>query len=366
MELLRLHLLNYRNHEALTLEFCSGINGISGPNGAGKTGILDAVHYLANCKSYFNGLDAPLMRHGSDFFTLRGIFSSEGREEEIVIHAPAQGKKTVKRNGKTYERLMDHIGLLQTVMIAPNDVELVWGGSEERRRFIDITLSQTNRHYLESLVRFRQSLDQRNALLKALKGKPADAVLFEAIEHRLVPAGSEVCQIRRDFFREFTPFFEMAYERISGGKERAGLEYVSDLENNDLQRLLDENRQKDCVLERTSRGPHRDDVVFTLNGYPLKRYGSQGQIKSFVLALKVAQYRYFFSKKQQKPILLLDDIYEKIDEGRAQSLMKLVSSGDFGQIIISDTHSERVRAHVNPGAIECRFYALDKEGGLII
>ncbi len=365
MELLRLHLLNYRNHEVLTLEFCPGVNGISGPNGAGKTGILDAVHYLANCKSYFNGMDAPLMRHGSDFFTLRGIYTTGSKEEEIVIHVPAQGKKTIKRNGKAYERVMDHIGLLQTVMIAPNDIELVWGGSEERRRFIDLTLSQALREYLEELVQYKQGLDQRNALLKALKGKPSDPVLFEAIEHRMVPAGNKIYQLRKDFFTQFTPYFESAYERISNGMEHASLHYVSDLESKEMQELLDEHRAKDVVMERSTRGPHRDDVLFTLNGHPLKRYGSQGQIKSFVLALKAAQFNYFVQQKGQKPILLLDDIYEKIDEDRAQALMQLVSSGDFGQILITDTHAERVKQHVNAPGLKTRFFTLDRNGNML-
>lgn len=365
MELQRLHLLNYRNHEALTLEFCPGINGITGPNGAGKTGILDAVHYLANCKSYFNGMDAPLLRHGSDFLTVRGIFRNEGQEEEIVCHVPAKGKKTIKRNGKPYERLMDHIGLMQTVMIAPNDVELVWSGSEERRRFIDLTISQAQRAYLDALVRYKQTLEQRNALLKAMKGNVADPLLFEAIEHRLIPAGEEMVRLRRAFMEEFIPHFETAYQAISGAQETAGLHYVSDLDSTGLKQLLDENRQKDAILERTTQGPHRDDIQFTLNGYPLKRYGSQGQIKSFVLALKAAQYRYFLLQKKQRPILLLDDVYEKIDEKRAGALMQLVSGGDFGQILITDTHAERVAGHLQKPGVSSRFYTLNREGNVI-
>jgi DNA replication and repair protein RecF len=365
MELQRLHLLNFRNHESLTLDFCSGVNGITGPNGAGKTSILDAVHYLANCKSYFNGIDAPLLRHDAAFFTLRGIFLLGDAQEEIVIHVPTQGKKTIKRNGKTYDRVMDHIGLLQTVMIAPNDVELVWGGSEDRRRFIDLTISQTHRPYLEALVQYKHGLEQRNALLKALKGKPADPILFEAIEHHLVQAGQKIHERRRAFFEEFQPYFQFAYARISGAQELAALQYQSDLEVHDLQRLLDANRHKDAILERTTKGTHRDDVLFTLNGHPLKRYGSQGQVKSFVLALKAAQYQYFLHQKGQRPVLLLDDVYEKIDEDRAQALMDLVSSGDFGQIIISDTHADRVEKHLSKTQVETQFYALNRSGSLL-
>ncbi|MEY3983700.1 MAG: hypothetical protein RL160_1259 [Bacteroidota bacterium] len=365
MELQRLHLINYRNHESLTLDFCSGVNGITGPNGAGKTSILDAVHYLANCKSYFNGIDAPLLRHHADFFTLRGIFTHGDTQEEIVIHVPSHGKKTIKRNGKTYDRIMDHIGLLQTVMIAPNDVELVWGGSEERRRFIDLTISQTHRDYLEALVQYKYGLEQRNALLKALKGRPADPLLFEAIEHRLAEAGRKIYVQRSAFFTELQPYFQFAYERISGAQELAGLQYQSDLAEKNLQDLYDEHRHRDVILERTTKGPHRDDVLFTLNSHPLKRFGSQGQVKSFVLALKAAQYQYFLQHKKQRPVLLLDDVYEKIDESRAQALMELVSSGDFGQIIISDTHADRLEKHLSQTQVGTQFYALAREGKLI-
>ncbi|MFN7301980.1 MAG: DNA replication/repair protein RecF [Bacteroidia bacterium] len=359
MYLSRLQILNFRNHEALNLELCRGINTFTGANGSGKTGILDAVYYLANCKSYFNQPDPQLIKHGSDQFSLKGIFNPDAgsdAEDEIICHYGGRGKKNVKRNGKVYERLIDHIGLIHAVLITPYDIELVLGLSEDRRRFVDQTLCQTNRNYLSDLMRYRHLQEQRNSLLKG-HGEP-DAVVLEALDHHMAAPADRIYQVRQQFTAALLPIFTEAYRELSLEREVPGLRYSSDLEKGTMASLLFANRSKDRVLQRTSEGPHRDDWVFELDGQPLRKYGSQGQIKTFVIALKLAQYRYFREVSGQTPLLLLDDIFEKIDASRAQALMHTVSDERFGQILITDTHRQRVEEHLAPVAIEQKHFSL--------
>jgi DNA replication and repair protein RecF len=344
MNLSRIDLLNFRNHEELSMEFSPGINSITGMNGAGKTAVLDAVYYLANCKSYFNILDAQIMQRDKDFFSVKGMFSHHEKTEEIVCHFSGKGRKTVKRNGKTYERLIDHLGLIQVVVITPYDIEMVLGISEDRRRFIDQTLCQTDRNYLAELMRYRNLHEQRNSLLKS--GPNPDPIVLESIDGRLAPSGNRLFEMRKAFCEQFIPVFRQAYLHFSGDAELPDIKYVSDLEKGNMDDLLFANRSRDLILQRTSSGPHRDDLSFLLNEQALKRYGSQGQIKSFVIALKLAQYHYFREKTGELPILLLDDIFEKIDARRAQDLMELVTGSGYGQIIITDTHRERVDLHL--------------------
>lgn len=359
MYLSRLQILNFRNHETLNLELCRGINTFTGSNGCGKTTILDAVYYLANCKSYFNQPDAQLIRHGSEEFSLKGVFPTEaggGEEDEIICHYAGRGKKHVRRNGKAYERLIDHIGLIHAVLISPNDIELVLGLSEDRRRFADQTLCQTDRNYLNDLMRYRHLQEQRNSLLKS-QGEP-DALVIEALDHHMAAPADRIFQTRRTFTEALLPLFAEAYRELCQEREVAGIRYSSDLEKGEMAALLYANRSKDRVLQRTSEGPHRDDWLFELDGQPLRKYGSQGQIKTFVIALKLAQYRYFREVSGKTPLLLLDDIFEKIDATRAQALMHAVSEEPFGQILITDTHRSRVEAHLAPVAAEQKHFNL--------
>jgi DNA replication and repair protein RecF len=359
MFLSRLQILNFRNHEALNLELCRGINTFTGANGCGKTTILDAVYYLANCKSYFNQPDPQLIRHGGDEFSLKGIFQSEtdsDAENEIICHYAGRGKKHVKRNGKVYERLVDHIGLIHTVLITPYDIELVLGLSEDRRRFADQTLCQTDRNYLSDLMRYRNLQEQRNSLLKA-QSEP-DAVVIEALDHHMSGPADRIFRARQAFTAAILPIFTEAYRALSLEREAPGLRFQSDLEKGEMATLLFANRSKDRVLQRTSEGPHRDDWSFLLNDQPLRKYGSQGQIKTFVIALKLAQYRYFRDTSGKTPLLLLDDIFEKIDATRAQALMHAVSGEGFGQILITDTHRQRVEEHLAPVASEQKHFSL--------
>lgn len=353
-----LQLFYFKNHEEQHLEFCDGINCITGPNGSGKTNILDAVYYLANTKSFFNGIDQQLIKHGQEFFSIHGFFENETTTEILVNFG--KGKKTLKKNGKVYSRLIDHIGIIQTVFITPYDISLILEGSEERRRFLDFTISQTDRPYLEQLSLYKKLLDQRNAFLKQADGRPVDPVLLETFDDRMAEAGQRIFEKRRAFIAEFTPYFQKFYGFLSGDAEQPALLYVSELHEKPLLDILYLNRYKDRVMQRTGSGTHKDDLEFLLSEYPLKKYGSQGQIKSYVIALKLAQYKYFLEKTGKKPILLLDDIFEKIDGNRAGKLMELVARDYFGQIIITDTHADRVKEHLEGLTVEKKYFALER------
>jgi DNA replication and repair protein RecF len=355
-----LQIFNFKNHAEQRFEFCSQINCITGKNGVGKTNLLDAVYYLANAKSFFNGIDAQIIRHGSEFFSLHGWFEMQEQEGEfdILVTFTDKGKKTMKKNGKTYARLLDHIGFIQTVFITPYDISLVLEGSEERRRFVDFTLCQTDREYLEVLAYYKKIQDQRNAFLKKMDGRIADPDILESYDARLIPAAEKIHKKRTSFINTFLPYFKEYYNFISDDQDSCALNYISELQENNFADLLMKYRERDRVLMRTGSGIHKDEFEFLLNGFPLKKYGSQGQIKSFVIALKLAQYRFFQDKTRHKAILLLDDIYEKIDATRAAKLMQLVASDFFGQIIITDTHEDRVKQHLDTVIAEKKYFSI--------
>lgn len=357
---MRLQVFDFKNHPEARFEFCPQINCITGPNGTGKTNLLDAVYYLANAKSFFNGIDGQLIRRGASFFSIHGWYGADTdmTEFDVLATFTDKGKKTLKKNDKTYPRLLDHIGLIQTVFITPYDIALVLEGSEERRRFVDFTLCQTDREYLEVLAFYKKIQDQRNAFLKKMDGRIADPDILESYDARLVPAANKIHKIRNEFMQIFLPYFQEFYSYLSAEKDTYSLHYISELHDHNFGDLLVQNRDRDRVLMRTGSGIHKDDFEFTLNGFPLKKYGSQGQIKSFVIALKLAQYRYFTDKTKHKPILLLDDIFEKIDATRAGKLMELVARDFFGQIIITDTHAERVQHHLETVNAEKKFFAI--------
>lgn len=357
MHLNRLQLFEFKNHQERNFEFCEGINCITGQNGTGKTNILDAIYYLSNAKSFFNGIDQQIIRHGQSFFSLHGWFSAEP-DFDIAVSFSDKGKKTIKKNEKVYQRILDHIGLIQTVFITPYDISLVLEGGEERRRFVDYTLCQTNREYLEALTFYKKIQEQRNAFLKKCEGRHVDPIILESFDVRIVPAANKVHACRQSFIAEFMPWFLEFYGYLSDTKEVVKLEYVSELNDNDYAGILTQNRDKDRVLMRTSSGVHKDDIELYLDGFALKKYGSQGQIKSFVIALKLAQYKYFLEKTQHKPILLLDDIFEKIDASRADKLMELVARDYFGQIVITDTHGDRVASHLQNVTAEKKFFSI--------
>jgi DNA replication and repair protein RecF len=358
MFLKRMQLFDFKNHTEKHFQFCEGINCITGLNGSGKTNILDAVYYLANTKSFFNGIDNQLIRHGREFFSIHGWFGMADQEIEILANFSHKGKKTVKKNNKVYQRLIDHIGQIQTVFITPYDISLVLEGSEERRRFMDFTLCQSNKEYLENLAYYKKIIDQRNAFLKRADGRTFDPDLLESYDVRLIPVANKICEWRQEFMSVFTPIFQEYYTFLCEDAETPLLQYNSELITEAFSDLLQKNLERDRILMRTSSGIHKDDLDFSLNDIPLKKYGSQGQIKSFVIAMKLAQYRYFLETTGTKPILLLDDIFEKIDAHRADKLMELVATDFFGQIMITDTHTDRVKEHLEGLEAEKAFFEI--------
>lgn len=343
MYLSKLQLFHFKNHSEQSLNFCNGINTITGANGIGKTNILDAVHYLANAKSYFNGIDSQIIQHNEAFFTIKGSF--EGETPSDILVQFESGKKTIKKNDKTYPRLLDHIGLIQTVFITPYDIELALGSSEDRRKFIDLSLCQIDKSYLHNLSTYKKSLDQRNALLKNMQGRMIDPDLIDSFDAKLVPAGLLIHARRKEFIHQFIGFFVPIYQRLSEGQETPFITYDSQLNDGNFADLLHNNQRIDTASQRTGIGIHKDDLIFGLGDFPLKKFGSQGQIKSFIIALKLAQYKYFQANTNTYPILLLDDIFEKIDENRAQRLIEMVGETGYGQILITDTHASRVETH---------------------
>ena len=348
MWLQKLSLLNFKNYSEAELNFIPSVNAFTGDNGAGKTNLLDAIHYLSLCKSYFNPIDGQQIKHDHEFFMVQGVFDKNETDEAISCGLKRGQKKQFKRNKKEYHRLADHIGLFPLVMISPNDISIIVEGSEERRRFIDNVISQTDNGYLDELISYNRNLQNRNALLRqiALRGK-YDPDLLDIYDEQLTASGNHLFNKRRDFMRAFVEIFNRHYIYLSAGAEAVEMHYESPLLTNNFADLLKQNLERDRILERTTTGIHKDDLIFTLGGMPLKKFGSQGQQKSFLIALKLAQYTFLQQEKGFKPLLLLDDIFDKLDENRTRKLMKMVSNEDFGQIFITDTSRTRIESIFN-------------------
>lgn len=343
MHLKKLNILNFKNYPEAEMQFSSHINCLVGNNGEGKTNVLDAIHYLSFCKSFFNPIDSQNILHEAPFFLIQGTYDLEGKDEEIYCGLKRNQKKQFKRNKKEYQRLADHIGLFPLVMVSPADSELITEGSESRRRFIDSVIAQYDKDYLDSLISYNKVLSHRNALLKQFSDSGRfDKDSLELWDMQLVGYGNKGHEKRSSFINQFIPIFQKYYELISGGREQVGIEYISHLNDTPFQEVLDKALARDRVMEYTTVGIHKDDLGFTLNGYPLKKYASQGQQKSFLIALKLAQFDFIKKLKHVTPILLLDDIYDKLDDLRVKQLMELVGSDNFGQLFVTDTHLTRL------------------------
>jgi len=342
MFLKRLSLINYKNFDSRTFEFDSKINCFVGPNGVGKTNALDAIYHLSFGKGYFNPVATQNIKHEEDFFVIDGDFEKLDREEKIVCSLKTGMKKIIKRNGKAYERLSDHIGLIPLVIISPADRDLIIEGSDTRRKFIDGVISQSDKNYLQTLIKYNKILVQRNSLLKYfVANNTFDASTLSVYDEQLHNYGSEIFKKRLEFVEAFIPIFKEQYANISGGKEKVTLSYASKLLEDDLLSLLAKNVEKDRILQYTSMGIHKDDLIFEITGHPIKKFGSQGQQKSFLIALKFAQFHFIKKQAKTTPILLLDDIFDKLDEKRVAQIVSMVDNENFGQIFISDTHADR-------------------------
>lgn len=348
MHLSSLKLAHFKNYEHLALDLSPRLNCLTGLNGAGKTNVLDAVHFLCLCKSHAGLNDKHLVQHGAAFFRLEGHFEKEGSSAKIVAKYQSGQRKEIERDGVPFTRLTDYIGQFPAVMIAPDDVALVQDGSEDRRRFLDATLSQISPGYLQNLLTYNALLKQRNALLKKFfEEKTFDAALLGGLDRQMPAPANLIYEQRRQFIQTFTPLFREYYAAISGGREEVAAAFETDMAGGAiLTDLFQKNLDKDRLLQRTSAGPHRDDLVLYMDEQAVKKFASQGQLKSFLLALRLAQYEVLRREKGFAPILLLDDIFDKLDEQRVRQLVALLISRDFGQIFITDTQRSRIEAIV--------------------
>lgn len=338
----QLSLLNYKNLAQIEFDFDAKINCFVGKNGVGKTNILDAIYHLAYGKSYFNPLAIQNIKHGEEFFVIDALLEKNGKEEKIVCSLKKGQKKTIKRNGKVYDKLSEHLGLIPLVIISPSDADLIVEGSETRRKFIDSVIGTLDNQYLQLLIQYQKTLAQRNALLKYFAlNQTFDADNLSIYNELLSETGQLIFEKRNQFLADFIPIFQKHHTNISGGNESVALKYESQLFEKNLISLLEESLQKDRIIQYTSAGIHKDDLVFEIDGFPIKKFGSQGQQKSFLIALKLAQFEFMKKQSGELPILLFDDIFDKLDETRVQKIVTMVNDAVFGQIFISDTHAER-------------------------
>ena len=331
-------ILNFKNLEQVDLDFSPKLNCLFGNNGMGKTNLLDALFYLSFCKNLTNLNDSQLILHDRDFCLLQGKYLFEnGVTEDIHCGLKLKHRKIFKRNKKEYNKLSEHIGLLPLVMISPADTELIHGGSDERRKFVDMVISQYDKTYLQALIRYNKALAQRNSLLKEQSNQPDD-VLFEIWEEQLVANGNLVHEKRQSFVTKFLPIFKEFHQFICNSEEVIDLSYQSQLLESDFKTSLSQRRERDKILGYTSIGIHKDDFNFLLNGYLIRKIGSQGQSKTYLIALKLAQFNFLIKTDSSTPILLLDDIFDKLDAERVEQIVKLVVQDQFGQIFITDTN----------------------------
>ena len=342
-----LKIINFKNHSEKSFDFSSEINCFVGNNGAGKTNILDALHYISMGKSFLGNSDFQNIKEDENFFSIESEIEGEEKNDIIKVLLQKETKKIIKKNEKTYERMADHIGFLPSVMISPYDANLISDGGESRRKFLDAMISQTDSEYLFNLIQYQKTLQQRNALLKYFqKNRTFDLDSLEIYKEPITKFGTQIFKKRQLFVEAILPTIQHFYTIISKGNEKVTVIYESDLNEDNFENLLTKNLEKDRQLTYTSKGIHKDDLRFEMNGNLIKKFGSQGQQKSFLIALKLAQIKRIKEITNKNPILLLDDIFDKLDDNRVSQLIELVNEQNFGQIFITDTHKERTESVV--------------------
>lgn len=347
----KISVIQYRNYSTGNFEFSQPVTCITGPNGSGKTNLLDAVYYLCYTKSYFTAYQQNVVQTGLDGFRIEGVFEKEGKAETVRCKWK-QGKKELVCDGVEYDRVADFIGKYAAVMIAPDDLELINNGGEERRKWVDSILGQTDKVYLESLMQYQRVLQQRNAWLKQQFLNPStDSIALDFYNEQLAVHGDYIHQKRKLFLKEFLPLLDAYYHQLCGGREEIKMIYESDLLQKPMLQWLKESLQNDLRLQRTTRGIHKDDWAYVLENALIRQFGSQGQKKSYLFALKLAQYAYLSTVLGYLPILLLDDIFEKLDQNRIEALLRIIRGNGFGQVLLTDTHPERVKAAFGDEAV---------------
>ena len=363
MYLKKLALTNFKNYELTELEFSPKINCFTGNNGVGKTNILDAIHYLSLTKSFFNAIDSISIRHGEDYFIIQGTFDRDGEDDQIYCAFQKQKQKLLKRNGKEYQKLSDHVGRYPVVMISPADSALITEGSEDRRKFMNKIISQYNAEYLDSVLRYNKALQQRNKLLKDFRSSDKfDSDALSIWDAQLVKYGNYVFNEREVLVNELIPVFQEYYSLISAGKEEVKLKYRSHLSEGNFQEALNNSLTKDRFLEYTTVGIHKDDLLLEMNDFSVKSLGSQGQQKSYLVALKLAKFDYIKSKAGLSPVLLLDDIFDKFDAERVEQIIRLVGNHRFGQILITDTHQNSLKEILSSHKTDYKLFRMAGNG----
>ncbi|OFZ59803.1 MAG: DNA recombination protein RecF [Bacteroidetes bacterium RIFCSPHIGHO2_02_FULL_44_7] len=364
MHLQNLYLVNFKNYEESEIVLSEGINCFVGENGAGKTNILDAVHYLSICKSYMNSLDRQNIRFEQPFFVVQGDWFKDGQSVNIHCAVKLGSKKIFRRNKREYEKLSEHIGQFPAVMISPYDRDLISEGGEVRRKWMDGIISQFDRSYLDHIQRYAKVVAQRNALLKNMaEHRLFDRESIEVWNDQMVDLGTRIYEKRRYFLEEFIPIFQRHYDAIGMASERVHMEYKSQLNDSSLADLLLAHERKDAILCHSNAGIHRDDLVFQIKGHPVKKFGSQGQQKSFLIALRLAQFEWLKSHLGVTPVLLLDDIFDKLDHTRVERLMRLVADHYFGQVLVTDTDGQRVQRILADSDLTSKVFEV-KEGSV--
>lgn len=361
MHLEKIHLVNFKNYEEVEIQLSEGVNCFVGKNGAGKTNILDAVHYLSMCKSYMNTIDRQNVRFEQPFFVIQGDWQKNDQSININCAVKLGSKKIFRRNKKEYEKLADHIGQFPTVMISPYDRDLISEGSDLRRRWMDGIISQFNRTYLNQIQKYAKVLNQRNALLKNMaEHRIFDQESIEVWNIQMIDLAHSIHQTRKMFLEEFIPVFQKHYNEIGLESEEVKLEYRSQLNDSNMEDLLKEFERKDAHSRYSNAGIHKDDLIFQIKGHPVKKFGSQGQQKSFLIALRLAQYEWLKNRLDTNPVLLLDDIFDKLDQERVQRLMKLVSNHFFGQVLVTDTDKQRIDAIFEQNHLNFRLFEVNE------
>ncbi len=357
-------MLQFKNLEELRVEFSPKFNCFAGHNGAGKTNLLDAIYYLSFCKSFTNPVDTQNIAFGQDFFAVQGMYQVNGKEDKLYCGFKRGQRKAFKRNGKEYDRLSDHIGLYPLVLLSPADARLILGGSDERRKFVDGVISQYDKEYLHQLISYNKALLQRNTLLKTFaERRRFDREALDIWDEQLITYGNHLYEERKRFFSAFLPVFKKCYALLSGQQEETTIHYVSSLHEGSFREQLDGAVDKDRIAQYTTLGIHKDELMFLIHNEPIKRFGSQGQQKTFILALRLAQFSFTRELRGMKPLLLFDDIFDKLDSARVSQLMNLVSEEDFGQVFVTDTDPERLERLFQSIPSECRIFVM--KGGKV-
>ena len=359
MILRKISIINYRNIETANIELSPKFNCFVGKNGMGKTNFLDAVYYLSFCRSNITTVDAQVLRHEQEFFVIEGDYTNEiGDDERIYCGMKRGQRKHFKRNKKEYKRLSQHIGLIPIIYVSPYDTNIIDSGSDERRRMMDMVIAQYDNEYLQALNNYNKALQQRNALLK-VEEEP-DPLLFDMWEQQMASEGTTIFQKRTVFVEQLKPVFERIYKKVANADETVSLNYSSHGQRGDLLEIIRRDRAKDRIMGFSLHGIHRDELEMTLDGYPVKREGSQGQHKTFAIALKLAQFDFLKNTNSKTtPILLLDDIFDKLDASRVQQIISLVAGDDFGQIFITDTNRQHLDGLLRQGDFDYRLFSVE-------